>query len=70
MQVEIRHLAGSIEGLADDVRGLRDKLGETQNLVDRGRGAWSTLVVVGTVAGAVLTAVAWVVEHFGRVGKL
>jgi hypothetical protein len=68
MQVEVRHLAHSIEGLANDVRGLKEQLGETQQLVDRGRGAWSTLVVVGTAAAAVLTAVTWVIEHFGKVG--
>lgn len=63
MQVEVRHLATSIEGLADDVRGLRDKLGETQHVIDRGRGAWSTIAVMGAVAATCVTAGTWAFEH-------
>ncbi len=68
MQVEIRHLGVLIEGLARDVRDLKGQLGETQHLVDRGRGAWATVVAFGAVAAALLTAGTWMFDHFSKMG--
>jgi hypothetical protein len=56
MQVEVRHLVASIESLADDVRDLKTQL-------DRGRGVWATLVCVGAVTAALISAAAWAFEH-------
>jgi hypothetical protein len=56
MQVEVRHLVASIESLADDVRDLKTQL-------DRGRGVWATLVCVGAVTAALISAGAWAFEH-------
>jgi hypothetical protein len=69
LAVEVRHLAMAIERVSADVKELRSDVDGLRVLVDRGRGAWATMAMFGTIGAGAVGIAAWVFEHLiGKAG--
>jgi hypothetical protein len=54
---ELRYISGrhseAIENLKAEVAAMRETLDEIKGILAQARGGWKTLVVVGSIAGAI-----------------
>lgn len=61
---DIAHLQKDMDNMVADIRSIKEALISINNTLSEAKGGWKTLIVVGTIASAITSAVAWVINKF------
>lgn len=63
LEVEVAHMARSIEALTETMAEQGKSLAEIHRILSEARGGWKTLMIAGGIASALGGGVAWLVSH-------
>lgn len=63
LQTEVKHLSDAVADLKAVNAAQSEKLDNLLRVIEEARGGWKVLMMVGGAAGAIGSAVSWVISH-------